>query len=209
MSRVYCTPEEQARLWLSHNGYRTLAGGCEYVSGRPLYEIMAQYHEWMKQAEKRDDGAEPDSTLVTASENTEKDSSLAESVEMGKVNSVHCYFCGDLATACQENCGGWEYSRRKLGPPIPPRFFSCCGAKLEGSHIATCKREVFEKPSEGEWVQPIESDYRMRCCDCGLTHRMDFRVYEGRAQFRVFREASPPQPSGDSTQPHNEPKENQ
>lgn len=45
----------------------------------------------------------------------------------------------------------------------------------------------YERPDAGEWVQPIEEGYSMACCDCGLVHRMDFRVYEGRAQFRVFR----------------------
>ena len=29
---------------------------------------------------------------------------------------------------------------------------------------------------EGEWVQPRRKDYRMQCCDCGLVHRMNFRI---------------------------------
>jgi hypothetical protein len=45
-----------------------------------------------------------------------------------------------------------------------------------------------EKVEAGEWVQPIVDGYRMQCCDCGLVHRMDFRIYDGRAQFRAFRE---------------------
>ncbi len=45
----------------------------------------------------------------------------------------------------------------------------------------------YEKPEEGEWVQPIENGYKMACCDCGLVHTMNFRVHKGRAQFQVFR----------------------
>lgn len=37
------------------------------------------------------------------------------------------------------------------------------------------------------WVQPIERGYLMRCCDCGLVHEMNFRVKDGRAQFKARR----------------------
>lgn len=37
------------------------------------------------------------------------------------------------------------------------------------------------------WVQPIEQGYRMSCCDCGLVHEMDFRIHDGRVQFRARR----------------------
>jgi hypothetical protein len=46
---------------------------------------------------------------------------------------------------------------------------------------------AYEQPEAGEWVQPIEEGYKMACCDCGLVHTLDFRVEDGRAQFRVFR----------------------
>jgi hypothetical protein len=46
----------------------------------------------------------------------------------------------------------------------------------------------YENPREGEWQQPIRKGYKMRCCDCGLVHKIDFRVYNGRAQMRVFRD---------------------
>ena len=45
----------------------------------------------------------------------------------------------------------------------------------------------YEKPKAGEWVQPVRRGYKLACCDCGLVHTMDFRIYKGRAQFRVFR----------------------
>jgi len=44
----------------------------------------------------------------------------------------------------------------------------------------------YEEPEEGEWVQPMEEGYKMACCDCGKVHKVDFRVVDGRAQFRVF-----------------------
>lgn len=46
----------------------------------------------------------------------------------------------------------------------------------------------YETPKEGEWVQPVPKGYKMQCCDCGLVHRLDFRIHEGRVQFRVFRD---------------------
>lgn len=38
-----------------------------------------------------------------------------------------------------------------------------------------------------DWVQPVVSGYRMSCCDCGLVHNMEFRLHEGRIQFRASR----------------------
>ncbi len=46
----------------------------------------------------------------------------------------------------------------------------------------------YEKPEAGQWIQPIKKGYKLACCDCGLVHRVDFRIYRGRVQFRVFRE---------------------
>lgn len=45
----------------------------------------------------------------------------------------------------------------------------------------------YDEPKEGEWVQPIRRDYKMRCCDCGLVHNLDFRIKRGCVQFRAFR----------------------
>jgi Zn-finger protein len=50
-----------------------------------------------------------------------------------------------------------------------------------------------EEIKPGEWVQPVRKGYKLRCCDCGLVHRMDFRVVvdkrgSPRAHFRVFRD---------------------
>lgn len=39
----------------------------------------------------------------------------------------------------------------------------------------------------GEWVQPARRGYYMRCCDCKLVHRMNFRIRKGRVQLQAFR----------------------
>lgn len=46
---------------------------------------------------------------------------------------------------------------------------------------------AYEEPDEGEWVQPVRRGYKLCCCDCGLVHDVDFRIYQGRVQLRVFR----------------------
>ena len=46
----------------------------------------------------------------------------------------------------------------------------------------------YEEPEPGQWVQPIRKGYKMCCCECGLVHRLDFRIRKRRIQFRVFRD---------------------
>jgi hypothetical protein len=46
---------------------------------------------------------------------------------------------------------------------------------------------AYTRPKDGEWVQPVRRGYKLACCDCGLVHRVDFRLYRGRVQFRAFR----------------------
>lgn len=46
----------------------------------------------------------------------------------------------------------------------------------------------YETPKAGEWVQPIRKGYKLACCDCCLVHRMEFRVRNGRAQFKAYRD---------------------
>lgn len=40
---------------------------------------------------------------------------------------------------------------------------------------------------DNEWQTPIYKNYKLVCCDCGLTHLADFRIYKGNIQFRVRR----------------------
>ena len=57
----------------------------------------------------------------------------------------------------------------------------------------------YDQPEAGEWVQPTPEGYKFQCCDCGLVHRLDFRIvyantgmpvrFSGRkVQFRAFRD---------------------
>jgi len=36
-----------------------------------------------------------------------------------------------------------------------------------------------EYANGGEWIQPLRKGYKLCCCDCGLVHKFDFRVYKG------------------------------
>lgn len=41
----------------------------------------------------------------------------------------------------------------------------------------------------GEWIEPKpQRGHRMKCCDCSLIHIMDFRVVNGKVQFRPKRD---------------------
>jgi hypothetical protein len=45
----------------------------------------------------------------------------------------------------------------------------------------------------GEWVQPVRRGYKMACCDCGLVHKMNFRLIKYKSgisfiQFQAFRD---------------------
>lgn len=47
----------------------------------------------------------------------------------------------------------------------------------------------------GQWVQPVRKGYRMKCCDCGLVHVLNFRLVKygngkHKIQFQAFRASS-------------------
>lgn len=54
----------------------------------------------------------------------------------------------------------------------------------------------FKNTDDGEWCNPDPKGFSVRCCDCGLVHRVDFRIVwrqrggrrVRRVQFRVFRD---------------------
>ena len=46
---------------------------------------------------------------------------------------------------------------------------------------------------DGEWIRPIKTDYRLRCCDCGLVHIVNFKYMpeingKFKIVFRAFRD---------------------
>lgn len=38
-----------------------------------------------------------------------------------------------------------------------------------------------------EWIEPDQKLYRIRCCDCRLVHDLQFRIDDGKVQFRARR----------------------
>lgn len=59
-----------------------------------------------------------------------------------------------------------------------------------GNHGSLTRVSVrYVTVTDGEWIQPIRKGYLMACCDCGLVHRMDFRIVTGRVRFRAYRAA--------------------
>jgi hypothetical protein len=46
---------------------------------------------------------------------------------------------------------------------------------------------ALDEIKDNEWQTPIYKNYKMICCDCGLVHDTDFRIYKGEIQFRVRR----------------------
>lgn len=49
----------------------------------------------------------------------------------------------------------------------------------------------YRQQYDGDWVRPVMKGYLMKCCDCGLVHRLNFRVIRwGRGhkvEFQVWR----------------------
>ena len=52
------------------------------------------------------------------------------------------------------------------------------------------KRVVYRVISYGEWTRPRMRNFREQCCDCGLIHRLDFRIVDGCVEFRTRRAAA-------------------
>lgn len=38
-----------------------------------------------------------------------------------------------------------------------------------------------------QWEKPVHRGYYLSCCECGLTHRFNFRVRNRMVEFQVFR----------------------
>lgn len=55
----------------------------------------------------------------------------------------------------------------------------------------------YRQVQDGEWVKPRMRNYYMKCCDCGLVHKMDFKVI---AHARGPQDFVPGQPRSTSGQ---------
>ena len=49
-------------------------------------------------------------------------------------------------------------------------------------------RSKYYHVSDGEWIAVPRRGYREQCCDCGLIHRLNFRLREGRIEIQAFRD---------------------
>ena len=47
---------------------------------------------------------------------------------------------------------------------------------------------VYKQVRDGEWIQPIMSGWKMSCCDCGLVHKIEFRIVGDVVQIRSARD---------------------
>lgn len=45
----------------------------------------------------------------------------------------------------------------------------------------------YQTAYDGDWIWPAQPAYKLRCCDCGLTHMVRFRIYEGHIEFSLAR----------------------
>ena len=46
----------------------------------------------------------------------------------------------------------------------------------------------YEDAKPNQWQQPIRKGYKFCCCDCGLTHELDFRLIKKHIQFKAKRD---------------------
>ena len=47
--------------------------------------------------------------------------------------------------------------------------------------------EKYQQIYDGDWIRPRRKGYREMCCDCGLVHRLDFRIVDGgHIEYRTF-----------------------
>jgi len=54
--------------------------------------------------------------------------------------------------------------------------------------LKTKKKSTWNQLQEGEWTKPCRKDYLLACCDCGLVHRINFRIDRGYLELQAFRD---------------------
>ena len=50
------------------------------------------------------------------------------------------------------------------------------------------KRVSYDTIAYAQWTRPRMRNFREQCCDCGLIHRLDFRIVDGRVEFKTRRD---------------------
>lgn len=46
----------------------------------------------------------------------------------------------------------------------------------------------YPKLEDGDELRPQHRGFRLACCDCGLVHRINFRVKDGQVHLKLWRE---------------------
>lgn len=50
------------------------------------------------------------------------------------------------------------------------------------------KPRGYYQVTDGEWIRVPKRGYKEQCCDCGLVHRMNFRIVDGKIEIQTFRD---------------------
>lgn len=43
----------------------------------------------------------------------------------------------------------------------------------------------YDQLLDGEWMTPVRKGFQEQCCGCGLVHVVDYRIVDGKIQFRA------------------------
>lgn len=49
-------------------------------------------------------------------------------------------------------------------------------------------KSTYPEAEDGEWILPVANGHRHQCCDCGLVHKVDYRIVDGKVEFRSTRD---------------------
>jgi hypothetical protein len=58
-----------------------------------------------------------------------------------------------------------------------PTAENCKTCEGKSASLSLCETE-YQQADSDVWIKPVMSGYKMKCCDCGLVHEIDFRVLE-------------------------------
>jgi len=50
------------------------------------------------------------------------------------------------------------------------------------------KKDQYYQVTDGEWIRVPKRGYKEQCCDCALTHRINFRIVDGHIEIQTFRD---------------------
>lgn len=60
---------------------------------------------------------------------------------------------------------------------------------MEAGAVVTKPRSEYYHVTDGEWIEVQMRNNRDQCCDCGLIHRIDYRINDkGKIEMRAYRD---------------------